>query len=114
MKRRASSRPAGPRCISCGCTEAQACLVMHWGELQGCSWILLDNKRKEGLCSACATPAQLAYRMLTLAQGFTVESLSACIGRSRPVVRRALRQLEKRGLAKNNRQLGIWQSVRAT
>ncbi len=44
----APSAPAGPgTCRKCGCTDAAACP-------EGCSWVLPD------LCSACATPAQLA------------------------------------------------------
>lgn len=104
-----------PRCISCGCTESRACLVTHWGKLQGCSWILLDNKRKEGLCSACATVPQMAYAMLARAQGFTIESLSHCIGRSKARVKRALEQLERRGLAEADRvgsRAVFWRLVR--
>ncbi|MFF7900001.1 hypothetical protein ACFZCV_14570 [Streptomyces sp. NPDC007920] len=40
-----------PRCVRCGCTDNQACLG-------GCHWVA--NRRDVPLCSACATPAELA------------------------------------------------------
>ncbi|MFJ1653484.1 hypothetical protein ACIOC2_19265 [Streptomyces sp. NPDC088337] len=40
-----------PRCVRCGCTDSQACPG-------GCHWVA--NRRLVDLCSACATPAELA------------------------------------------------------
>ncbi|MEU5111675.1 hypothetical protein AB0G64_09265 [Streptomyces longwoodensis] len=39
------------RCVRCGCTEEQACEG-------GCAWV--PNRQMVDLCSACATPAELA------------------------------------------------------
>ncbi|MFJ4551065.1 hypothetical protein ACIP4X_17870 [Streptomyces sp. NPDC088817] len=40
-----------PQCVRCGCTDSQACPG-------GCHWVA--NRRDVPLCSACATPAELA------------------------------------------------------
>jgi hypothetical protein len=50
-------RPLQPgdvaRCVKCGCTDSQACEG-------GCSWVYVKKRRQEGLCSACATPEEVA------------------------------------------------------
>lgn len=48
------------RCLRCGCTEDAACEG-------GCAWV--PNAQMVGLCSACATPAELAASGWTTAGG---------------------------------------------
>uniref|UniRef100_UPI003D723E10 hypothetical protein n=1 Tax=Streptomyces sp. bgisy153 TaxID=3413793 RepID=UPI003D723E10 len=51
---------AGARCERCGCTDARACEG-------GCAWV--PNAQMIDLCSACATPAELAAAGWTTAGG---------------------------------------------
>jgi ParB/RepB/Spo0J family partition protein len=46
-----------PTCTKCGCTEGKACETI---EGEPCGWVTLDKKTNAGLCSACATPEELA------------------------------------------------------
>ena len=98
------------RCISCGCTESRACLVVRNGEMQGCAWVLLDRTKHEGLCSACASLEQLLYALLQPSDplesngtlrpiGLTTAELSAHTGQPKQMIGRRLRAMRERGLA---------------
>ena len=109
MKRPLSELGAPARCISCGCTEDQACTVIMNGEPTGCAWVLLDREKAQGLCSACATVEQLCYAVLQPAdplelaplsgQPASSAELSLILGYPVAHIRRALRHLEHVGLA---------------
>jgi DNA-binding transcriptional ArsR family regulator len=106
MSATAKRNARSPRCISCGCTEDRACLVSVAGQLQGCAWILVDRLKGEGLCSACATLPQLLFALLepddplglTSSYGRTVSELAELTTTSPGRIRRALAQLEMKGL----------------
>lgn len=95
-----SAAAKSPRCISCGCTETNACLVVMSGQTQRCAWILVDRRRGEGLCSACATLPQLLYAVLARIRqdGMGVRELADHIGKSPTQVRHALEFLRPLGL----------------
>jgi hypothetical protein len=106
-----------PRCITCACTEARACLVSYGGQTRGCAWILVDRANGEGLCSACASPEQLVYGCLRdSGGGLSVSQLAEYTGCASTRIRRALRRLESKGLAERKiygsvRPVPTWQLV---
>lgn len=99
--------PSKPRCIGCGCTEDRACPVENGDGTRGCSWIMLDLRRRVGLCSSCATSVQQVFGFLAPldpdpreeAQGSCAEDIAAYLGMPVSTVRKALLTLEERGLA---------------
>src|SRR5688572_18642199 len=102
------------RCTTCGCTESAPCLVERGAATRGCSWILLDQVKHEGLCSECASLPQYVYALLPVpdpmgpsealvAFGLTVRELSEHTGRAAKVIRRALNRMRDRGLARSDR-----------
>lgn len=109
MKRPLADVGPAARCISCGCTEDQACTVIMNGAPTGCAWVLLDREKAQGLCSACATAEQLCYAVLQPADPLELAPLSGQPASSAelalilgvPVrrIRRALLTLEVNGLA---------------
>lgn len=47
---------AEAKCIGCGCTDSKACVTS--GLFGGtCFWVLVDRKKKIGVCSSCNKPA---------------------------------------------------------
>lgn len=107
MSRRTVSRV--PRCLSCGCTEFSACMVVAGGQVQGCAWVLVDNKRLVGLCSACATTQQLVWAVLEANPvRLPVSDIAFLSGRHPTSVGHALRKLEQLKLATRTRgKLGV-------
>lgn len=99
------------RCISCGCTDDEACIVRIPGQMlpTTCAWILVDRRKGEGLCSACATVEQRCFALLQSVDPLELQPLAGqptssaelALITGEPVrrIRRALRTLERRGLA---------------
>ena len=93
------------RCISCGCTDARACHTAHGT----CGWTLVDRKKGEGVCSACATLAQNLFAILApedvaamhprAGQGLRVAELAMLLGKSGSRIREALNAMRAHGLA---------------
>lgn len=98
---------AAPRCIRCGCTEDRACPVHVAGMPSSCVWVMVDRRRRVGLCSACATATELVFTFLPPARnadgsadlGVTAALLADFLTLPASTVRRALQLLELRGLA---------------
>lgn len=117
MTRRA---PIEPRCVRCGCTQSRACPVETAEGRRGCTWVLLDLRRRAGLCSACATSVELVFAHLPSldddedrAGGITASVLAGYLGEPVSTVRKALAELEERGLATPVEKIGnevLWVS----